>query len=425
MMLRLRRPAAPERSAAARLVVALAALLCLAARPARSAELFVADRATNRVLSFDEATGKFLRIVASAELAEPSGMTFGPGGFLYVTNVVSGAYPGSPANVVKINPVTGEATPFISGVVNGPGGIAYDPTSDSLFVSEFGNFDGDEVFRFDAAGNLIQTIGTGSPATARSGMSIDAAGNLYVSELNFPGQFARVLKYTAASNYATESTFASGQGVNWQYPAPPTGFNGLAFDDLYGLFVSSLVGQAVAGFPLVNGTPIGGAQFGPPVAYPSGLLINPAGELLVSSLGNNNPADPFYGPLLFPGTVLRYHLGTTGVTPLLVGDLNRDAAVTADDLAVLQAALAGTPNVSGDLDGDRDADGADVLRWQQGLGNQGVAGPLQPTAMARYEPVVVGAGATPEPSALALAAMGTSILVLRRLRASTTRQSNP
>jgi hypothetical protein len=38
---------------------------------ASAAELFVADRATNRVLSFDEATGDFVRVVTATGLDGP------------------------------------------------------------------------------------------------------------------------------------------------------------------------------------------------------------------------------------------------------------------------------------------------------------------------------------------------------------------
>ena len=57
------------------------ALLSAFVAPTRlpAAELFVADRATDRVLAFDEATGEFLRVVTATGLSVPSGLTFGPG----------------------------------------------------------------------------------------------------------------------------------------------------------------------------------------------------------------------------------------------------------------------------------------------------------------------------------------------------------
>ena len=195
-------------------------LRCLAA------ELFVADRANERVLSFDEETGDFLRVVTDQGLSQPSGMTFGPGGFLYVSN--SAGFPGGAASVVKVDPITGTTTPFITDVV-GAGGVGYHEASNTLFVSEFGNFDGDEVFRYDAAGSLMQTLGTGSAPTARSGMTFDSSGNLYVSEFNIAG-VGSVLKYNAPAGgptdpfSATASTFASGATVTLAIPAPAAGF---------------------------------------------------------------------------------------------------------------------------------------------------------------------------------------------------------
>ena len=376
-----------------------------------AAELFVADRATDRILSFDETTGDFLRVVTDTGLDQPSGLTFGPGGFLYVSNVQSGPFPGSAANVVQVDPVTGMTTPFITDIV-APGGIAYHAASDTLFVSEFGNFDGDEVYRYDSAGTLLQTLGTGSAPTARAGMTFDDAGNLYVSEVNLFGAAGSVLKYAAPvgnplDDYAaTATTFASGAIVSLAIPAPASGFNGLVFDDHGDLFVASLTGQALIKFSASGGVVTQGVQFGVPLPYPSGVLIGEDDNILVSSLGNDNPADPFYGSNLFPGSITRFNETLFGTSPFLVGDVNHDTVVDSADLAAWQATY-GTPydfTANADLDGDFDTDGRDYLLWQRGFGNTGIAGGFQPTAMARYVPVFETI-TVPEPSALALLAL--------------------
>ncbi len=380
------------------------ALLATTFSALQAAELFVSDRATNRILSFDETTGEFLRVVTATGLDEPTGLAFGPGGFLYVSNLQAG--------VAKVDPDTGTTeSDFIENVV-GPGGIAYHAASDTLFVSEFGNFDGDEVFRYDASGTLLQTLGTGSAATGRAGITFDTDGNLYVSEANFTqvsSSPASVLKYAAPAgnpldDYAsTATTFASGNDVTLLIPAPASGFNGLAFDANGDLFVASLIGQSIIKYTVSGGVATSGAPLGAPLPYPSGLLIGSDGNLLATSLGNNNVNDPFYGPNLFPGELSRINALSGGSTPLLVGDSNHDDVVDGGDLSVFQAAY--DLNNDGDLDGDLDTDGNDFLLWQRAFGNQGLAGSFQPTGIVRYVPPVESF-AIPEPTSLCLVLLG-------------------
>lgn len=382
-----------------------------------AAELFVADRANERIVSFDERTGAFLRVVTSEGLAQPSGMTFGTDGFLYVSN--SAGYPGGDASVVKVDPVTGATTPFITNVA-GAGGIAYHQASNTFFVSEFLNFDGDEVFRYDASGALMQTLGTGSAPTGRAGMTFDNAGNLYVSEFNIAG-VGSVLKYAAPTGAptgpysTTATTFASGADVTLAIPAPAAGFNGLTFDSHGDLLVASLIGQALVKFNVAGGQVQSGIPFGAPLPYPSDVLIGQDGNILVSGLGNDNPGDPFYGPETFPGSITRFNAIMFGSAPFLVGDANHNAVVDGADLAVWQATY-GTPfnqMANADLDGDFDTDGRDFLLWQRGFGNAGVAGPFQATAMARYVPAAEIAP-VPEPAAATLLLLVAAVFAVRR-----------
>lgn len=377
-----------------------------------AAELLVADRATNRILAFDEQTGAFVRVVTDQLLDGPSGMTLGPGGWLYVSNVQ--AYPGGAASVIQVNPETGATVSFITDVI-APGGIAYDGTTDTLFVSEFGNFDGNEVFRYDASGSLVQTIGTGSAPTGRAGMAFDAAGNLYVAESNFFGYSSSVIQYTVGSGYAVSSTFASGSQVSPVLPIwPVSGFNGLAFDSAGDLYAASMLGQMVAKYEISGGTVVGASRFGTPLPYASGLAFDSDGDLLVSYLGNDNPADPFWGNNLFPGEIARFNAVTGAATPFLVGDCNHDAVVDDSDLAKIQASYG--VDAAGDLDGDADTDGADFLLWQRSFGNVGISGPFQPTAIVRYEPILVTAAAVPEPATWLSVALLTGCVVMLRSR---------
>lgn len=407
--------------------VALAGFLSLGAAPRANAdEILIADQATNRVIALDATTGDFIRTVTSTGLDLPSSLSFGPGGSLYAANFGAYAGPGSAASVVRINPATGATTPFID-TIAGPGAVAYDPigTPNNLFVSKLADFEptvdfsGNEVYQYDAAGGLLRTIGTGSPATGRTGMAFDVDGHLYVAAFGFFST-GSVLEYDSDNNYASLGTYATGAGMAIQgppgafIPSQAGGFNSLAFDASGALYVAALTGTSVVKFT-PQGASVVGTQIDGPIAYPSGLLFD-GGDLLITSLGNNNPSDPYYPGQTFPGTVLRYHPDTGAITPFLVGDANRDNAVNGADLAVLKASL-GT-SAGGDLDGDLDTDGNDILLWQRNVGNQSASGSFLPTGIVRYA-TGVGASIVPEPATAGLAAAaawGLSLVKVRRRR---------
>jgi hypothetical protein len=177
----------------------------------------------------------------------------------------------------------------------------------------------------------------------------------------------------------------------------------LAFDAAGNLYVAALIGQGAVKFTVEDGDVVASEPFGSITPYPSGVLVGADGNVLVSSLGNDNPADLFWPGILFPGNIARVNPFTQGAAPFLVGDVNRDAVVDGADLAIWQATY-GTPydpQANADLDGDFDTDGRDFLLWQRGFGNAGITVGFQPTALARYVPAL-GAVAVPEPNTLAL-----------------------
>ncbi|MBA3481671.1 MAG: PEP-CTERM sorting domain-containing protein [Pirellulales bacterium] len=365
-------------------------------------ELLVSDRATDRILAFDPVSGAFVRVVSASPLLDsPSGLTMGPGGFVYVAN--------SQTDVLKIDPVTGAATVFATGI-DGPGGIAYNSQDDTLYVSELGQFNGNEVFQYNASGTLVNTIGTLSAPTGRSGMIVQN-NELYVSSFGLVVA-GEVLKHNGAGGL---NQFAS--GIN---PGGPTlmGPSGLEFDAEGDLYVAGLIGQSVLKYPVTAGAVSGPAsQFGGNVPYPAGLLMQggPGDEtLLITSLGNDNENDPIYGNFTFPGAIYRFDQTTGAAINFLVGDFDRDLVVDGDDLSVWEASSG--VNGNADADGDGDSDGNDFLLWQRGVGNQGVLGAFQPTGIVLYSPGVAGAGSVPEPATLLLVATASGAALLRRRR---------
>lgn len=334
-------------------------------------EWIVADRVSNRLLAFDAESGAYQRVVLAEGLDLPAALTIGPGGSLYVANLQLG-------NVLKVDPQTGTATPFASGIA-GPGGLAYDPISDSLFVGEFGNFDGRNVLQFDAQGTLLKTIDAGP--TGHGGLAVDDTGDLYVSAFAVDGAFSgAVLKFDAQNGYAPLGVFASGNGL--------AGANGLAFDAQGDLLVAGLFGQRVVRYDVENGAVVGGGNVSGLLAYPSGISVAPDGTLIATSLGNNNPSDPVWGGNLFPGALYRFNTSTQARSSFLVGDFAGSLIVDGADLATWETAF-GT-NASADADGDANSDGDDFLAWQRGWGNRGYAGDFQPTALAYYHTTSAG-----------------------------------
>ena len=67
-----------------------------------------------------------------------------------------------------------------------------------------------------------------------------------------------------------------------------------------------------------------------PTFFPSDALLDGSVNLLVTTLGNNNPNDPIYGTFTFPGSVQKFNASTGAFLGVLVanGDaLNQQAAI--------------------------------------------------------------------------------------------------
>ncbi|MBX3424986.1 MAG: NHL repeat-containing protein [Pirellulales bacterium] len=361
----------------------LVVLGALTAGRAAAAEYLVADRATNRVLAFDAATGAFNRVVLAedAGLDEPTAMAFGPDGDLLVASLQSNL-------ILRVNPATGASSTYLSTGSVVPGGLAYNTATGDLLVSQFttGPFppDGQAVFRYDSGGTLVGAFAFEAGPSGRTGMAFDSAGDLYVSAFfaDMSGN-GLVMKIDPQNNYGFSSFFASGAAV----AQGGQGFNGLTFDAAGNLYVAALAGQSILKFEVDAGAVVGAGILSAPIAYPSGVLVGDDGRLLATSLGNNNPADPIYGAFLFPGSIRRIDVETGESLPFLKGDSNADTVVDGGDFLALQ----------------RSGSVAGIADWKVGFGMSGLAGDFQPTAIVYYNPVAATAP-VPEPASIVLAA---------------------
>jgi hypothetical protein len=394
-------------------------------------DLLASDRATGKILAFDGSTGAYLRVVVPADptnLISPAGMAIGFGGDLFVTSQGTG-------KVLRYNSINGApkgSTPGSSVFLDslpGPTGLLYDSANDRLFVSMLGNADSTLIKIYSGSGADLGTINAG-PAAGRAGMVLDSSGNLYVNSFNAggfgPDESGAVLKFDGPGFTNMTTLIAGDHDFDPQEPII-AGMNGLAIDGSGTLYSTSLFGQQV--IKLTTGgqvTGVIGSQ-NPPTAYPAGVLVV-GSSLLVSTLGNDNPADPIYGAFQFPGSVQKFALDGTpqGVlvnganlpggqfqpTSILTrptpkaGDFDGDNDVDGADFVAWQTNFpkeTGATLAHGDGDGDGDVDGADFVIWQTNFPSSG--GP--------------GSSPVPEPAGFVLAAAGMlGYIAMRRGRRS-------
>lgn len=314
-------------------------------------EYLVTDFRVNRVLRYDFETGNFLgeligpsNPLSGDVLDGPVAMTISPTGTLLVASRGSEAASGK---VSEFDRVTGE---YLGDLVTGleqPNDLLFH--QGNLFVSSLGpaGFDGDTVYRFDSAGNLVTELVTGANEFGRSGLAVGPDGKLYVGSF-FDG---RVIRFDLSTN--TPDGFDSAGTFGSLSPAGfTTGY--ITFDGDNNLLATDLF----ATFSVVKLDGTTGANLGyfiPPGAlfFPSDVLaLTATNELLVTSLGNDDPNLPFP---LGPGFVSKFDLTTGALIDAafiagdggllnpssillvndLLGDLNLDGFVGQDDLNII------------------------------------------------------------------------------------------
>lgn len=254
------------------------------AAPRADANLCVASRGSNQVLSYDETTGAFIGTCATGgELLAPLPLVFGPDGNLYVGDLTS---------IKRYNGTTGAFIDIF--VTPGGEGLAFGPDG-NLYVSSFGP-GGGEVLRYNGnTGAFIDVFvptGTGGLDVPRS-LVFGPDGNLYVNSDCCLGTINSVLRYNGMTGAFIDAFVPPGSGGLLEP-------QGLVFGPDGNLYVGS--GHVPSSVLRYNGTtgafidafvPAGASS----LSAPRGLVFGPDGNLYVSSQNNN--------------TILRYN-GTTG-----------------------------------------------------------------------------------------------------------------
>jgi outer membrane protein assembly factor BamB len=134
----------------------------------RENTLYVSSQRSKEILRYNLNTGAFIDVWANdgfdAPLAGPSGIVFGPGGDLYVTQHDNDPEVTKGGNVLRFDGATGELEgEFIpggaaSGGLSGPIGILLG-SGNRFFVS---SAETDQVLQFNATGNYLGTFASGN-----------------------------------------------------------------------------------------------------------------------------------------------------------------------------------------------------------------------------------------------------------------------
>ncbi|QEL19196.1 NHL repeat-containing protein [Limnoglobus roseus] len=296
----------------------------------------------NAVYAFNSATGKLLATLYAPQhrpsgnpqpapaglLFQPAGLEVGPDGNLYISSQLNN-------KILRYNFATDQMETFISDTVLqgiasaesqtnfAPAGLRFGPDGD-LYVSMNVGFTSASksgaIYRFDVsssgglsyAGTNTRVVDNMSqPAGLAFGIGSDSS-SLYIGNSVFGG-ISKVANAPSASS-ATPTTFVSPNSGGLQFPA---GLNWGPDGDLYVTDLAAVFGygqvlrydSSGAFVNEVVGSPVFFPQPGDlNNQFPSDVLFDPSGNLLVVCLG---PKGPTTGSNDYEGSIRRYDIGGT------------------------------------------------------------------------------------------------------------------
>jgi sugar lactone lactonase YvrE len=274
------------------LIAAACALAALAAAPAHAATTLV--------------------INPFAHTATPKGVAVDPAtGDVYVADATDN-------EVFQVSPA-GAASVLASGL-NAPSGVAMDPSTGDVYIADTGDH---EVKRLSANGTLSVVAGTGTagaptpgpaPASALggpAGLAVDSAGNLYIAD----GAGASANPYVEKVTPGGTLSILAGNGTRSQPLTGPATSSplrtptGVALDPSGNVFIADAGANVVAKVTPAGvlsifagrstglaGQPTTGTATNSRLSAPTGLATDGAGDLYIADTANNRveevtPAD--------------------------------------------------------------------------------------------------------------------------------------
>lgn len=270
-----------------------------------SAQVIVSDWG-GRLTNFTPSSNSFS--VINSTMNQPTGMAYGPDGFLYVSEIGSNT-------VNRYNASTGA---FVSTLLTSaqlgagfqPTGLAFGPGGDLLIANQVGIFApplaSGTVARYNFGTNMLTTMLTG--LNQPEGL-LFFGGNLYIAEVsNIDPAMARVSRYNFVNPVAPYIAHAT--GVLNQPTAMTIGPDGL-------MYITDVTDFAVRRYlvanPVINSTFASGMGFN----SPTGLAFF-GGSMYVSNYGTGNP----------DGFLSRFNATTGAFTNIAVPNLVIGSAVT-------------------------------------------------------------------------------------------------
>ena len=373
-------------------------IVCMTAGHCYAGQLLVSDRATHQITKYDAQTGEFLEVLVDGDLEKnggliaPASMTLGPQGDLFVASF-SSLRPDGLGSVLRYDIDSGDFLGTFADELPGPSGLFFDVEQDEMYVSTLGNFDSELIYRYRAStGELLSTFGAGTGISGRTAIDLGPDGNLYV------GSFANGEFFTGAILAFDRET----QSPLGSFALEPflSGANDFTFRpgdqehtyqlDLVGLFSNNVarfdVAQDDSGMLSVVGQEV---LIAAGLDFPSALMDLGDGSMLITNLGNDNPAT---GDLR-PGSIARFDVASGEFVDTFIAaggegnlaqptalillpatyDCNADGIVDSSDLscacgADVDGLLAELNLIPGDLDASGEVDFADFLVLSESFG---------------------------------------------------------
>lgn len=260
----------PRPAAFAVLAIVATGLFAVGRASAATRDLLVASRFTDNVLRYDGDTGQFIGVFASGHgLDNPNGIAYGPHGDLYVAM-------GDAGSVYRFDGVSGDFKGVFvapgSGGLSAPRDLTFGPDGNLYVDSGLTN----QVLKFSGLdGSFLGVAAEGQGMQGPVGLTFGPNGHMYVG--------------AALSNAVYE--FDDGAFLrSFSGGAAHRQAVGVVVDSHNRLITAQSVTNDVIGYNLVDGTPLGPVVTGGNLNTPIYMSLNPSGDLLVGSFGNDKVA---------------------------------------------------------------------------------------------------------------------------------------